>query len=284
MTRHAITHAGTGSPPGLACHRGASPRSTRVRRDPHSRTSTDMASDGLALYGPPEPLLRLRCVRSRVTLLDRRSGRRIPGRCGHWSCAVCAVPMAIDVGRALALAAPEYALRLSLVGDHVEQIRSRFKRFHRRVRRDVQVFEHAFSVEPNPGGTGAHTHGWIHGSELDAAVIQDAAVHAGMGREIHLEQAFVPDSNDPALTYGLKMLQPPMGHMPGSPEHAASAKRFLELNGQRPVSVTEHFWRDGQTGVLLRDRREAVRMSRERAGLRDRYAIVPTQEITHGGS
>ncbi|MFC4783292.1 hypothetical protein ACT8ZV_02380 [Nocardioides sp. MAHUQ-72] len=207
-----------------------------------------------------------------MKLLDRETGSLFTGQCGKASCPICIIPRALNIAHALALAAPEYFLRLSLVGRDHQDIRTRMKGFTRRLRTSGRQFAYAASVEPNPNGTGNHSHLWIHGTPLDPSDVQDAAVMAGMGTDIWLEAARVPNGPDPKLTYGLKMVLDEERH--STEEMPPAAKVYLELNGGRLVASSRDFWRDGRNREPLGGRREAERLARRRAGLHKRYLVA----------
>jgi len=213
-----------------------------------------------------------RCPRSKLELIDPSTGKRAPVRCGSLRCYACLVPVALNYASALGLARPSQKLRLTWVGRTHQEIRQRVRKFHRLLRRQGRQVEHAYSVEPNPRGTGNHIHGWTWGSPITLEELQDAATGAGMGAEVWIGPAHVLPTTPPMIKYGLKSV---LDYPPGVTEMWPEAREFLELNGGRLLHATRGFWRDGETEEPIPGVRPAIAVARQRAGVAGKYGFLP---------
>lgn len=147
------------------------------------------------------------------------------------------------------------------MGDSWSEIRTRMAQVVRRLRRGSRAFEHVWHVEPNPGGTGNHIHGWSWGQRPSPDLLREAAAAAGMGRSVWLGAWTTPATEDPAITYGMKtILQEQLNRQVLGP----ATRQFKELNGGRLVHASGGFYRDGATGQHLGRRREAERIASAR--------------------
>jgi hypothetical protein len=117
-------------------------------------------------------------------------------------------------------------------------------------------------VEGNPRRTGNHLHMWVWGDYLLEPAVIDAALSAGMGREVDVRQAYLPDRQEvPALTYGMKAV---LDRPKGTSSMPAQAEQYLTVNGQRLVHATRLFWRDGAGGQPLGGVRAAAVAARNK--------------------
>jgi hypothetical protein len=189
----------------------------------------------------------------------------MPAMCEGLWCWACLVPTALDHAAALALAAPQQAVRLSLVGQAWGDIHKRMTAFGRILRRAGRKVEYAFHVEANPERTGNHVHMWTWGDPLAEWAVMDAASRAQMGLEVDVQPCSIPPGEPSRLWYGMKaVVERPAEVTELWPE----AEAYLHLNGRRLHHATRNFWRDGPGGARLDGVRPAITVARERAGLR----------------
>jgi hypothetical protein len=183
--------------------------------------------------------------------------------CGANTCPACLPHNARGIAMAVTLVRPEYLLTIGQLEDRWPLIKKRLNRFNLGLRRFAGPdLQHAYHVEPYGRGDRCHTHGWLHGRTLDADVVLEAAVSAGIGSDVMLEVAH-PDR---LCDYGLKLVRADPRILPGS-DLWPEAQRFLEVNGGRLVHPTRGFWRDGATGERLEGKDHAIQMARAARGL-----------------
>jgi hypothetical protein len=184
-------------------------------------------------------------------LLNRSTGQTVPARCKAHKCPYCLPINARLVAGALALAGPQRAVRLSLVGDDWGIARNRMKQLTLAVRRDGYDWNMAWHREPNPAGTGHHVHGWQRGADyVPQARLQELCQRVGMGIP-YIEKI----RQTGPITYGLKGIDYGLKLADAEDQGAT----YLEVNGGRIVHSTRGFWRDehGQ-GVGLREAMSAA--------------------------
>lgn len=220
--------------------------------------STNAAGCGAASEDWPWPLCP---SRGHQQYRSPRTGRYQPKMCGAIRCWVCVVPVALSYARAIALAEPDQLVRLSLVGDDWTTIRGRVNRYRQHLRAQGLAVQDTYHVEANPRGTGNHLHMWIWGDLLLEPTVRNAALSAGMGREVDVRAAYLPEQGVPALTYGMKAVLDRPRHTSSMP---VQAEHYLELNGQRLLHSTRSFWRDAATGETLAGVRAAAVAARKR--------------------
>lgn len=211
-----------------------------------------------------------------LAMLDYESGAWFPARCGRLTCAYCVKVQAFVRAAAIALAAPQRALRLSLVADAEDSdpwmtARRRINRTREMYRRETghDLGEWLTQVEKNPKGTGYHAHAWQHGSrKVDKDALDRAAQRAGAG----WTNVQAVRSNVGASFYGLKGVGG-MGY--GLKEAQGDPAEHLRLNGGRLTHQSRGFFRseDGSTlGVRAAERVALDKMSGGRA--RGRWGLV----------
>jgi hypothetical protein len=155
-----------------------------------------------------------------------------------------------------------------LVGDIWARIRFNLNVFRRNLRRLGFAVQDAFHVEANPLGTGHHAHLWTWGpSLLDEAAVSEAAVRAGMGREVWVGHRERPAGAP--LWYGMKTVLD-FAH---PTQLAPEISQYLELNGGRLLHASRGFWRDAEGREIRGGVRAAAKLAR-RQGSDDEWAIV----------
>lgn len=159
-------------------------------------------------------------------------------RCRKQTCLTCGPKKAWQIAYAIRLASPERLVTLTGLGPCWDSRRSQVNRLLAYLRRDGVDFQLAWHVEPNPGGTGWHAHGWQHGDFVPLDHLQARCQAIGLGWP-HIKQIAVEEA---PLNYGLKLMIP----RPGVPASAASESMaaYLSANGGRLIHVTRQFWRD----------------------------------------
>jgi hypothetical protein len=170
------------------------------------------------------------------------SGRIVPMSCKSNACAFCGPRKAGSIARAIALAEPERAIRLSLVPSEWAPARRAVNRLLEYVREAGYSIEMAWHLEPNPKGTGAHAHCWQHGDFIPQRQLQELSHRAGLGIP-YIERVRSQTGRGAAVGYGLKGM--------GYGMKAADQAAYLDLNGGRLVHATRGFWRDGKGGSTL---------------------------------
>jgi hypothetical protein len=211
-----------------------------------------------------------------LAMLDYESGAWFPARCGRLTCPYCVKVQAFVRAAAIALAAPQRALRVSLVADADSDdpwvtARRRINRTREWYRRLTghDLGEWLTQVERNPKGTGYHAHAWQHGTrKVDRTALDAAAQRAGAG----WTKVETVRSNVGAAHYGLKGVGG-MGY--GLKEAQGDPAEHLRLNGGRLTHQSRGFFRseDGSTlGVRAAERLALDRMSGGRE--RGRWGLV----------
>jgi hypothetical protein len=195
-------------------------------------------------------------------LLNTETGELRPAGCRRLLCPACVRMLAWRRSLAIAAAAPNLAVTLTLVApaDSAapwQDARQGIKRWRDYMRRlGTNPGEYVAHVEPNPKGTGYHGHLWLSLPRLDFKASDAAARRAGLGF-VHTERV---RSSSGAAAYGLKGLAYGLKGVKGGPD---SASEYLRVNGKRlthqsrgffgaPVRVAERLavqaYRDAQGG------------------------------------
>jgi hypothetical protein len=211
-----------------------------------------------------------------LAMLDYESGAWFPARCGRLTCPYCVKVQAWIRAAAIALAAPERAIRLSLVADADSDdpwvsARRRINRTREHYQRLTghDLGEWLTQVERNPRGTGYHAHAWQHGPrKVDREALDVAARRAG-GGWTRVEKV---KSNVGAAHYGLKGVG---GMRYGLKEADGDPVEHLRLNGGRLTHQSRGFFRseDGSTlAVRAAERLAMERMSGRKE--RGRWGLV----------
>jgi len=179
--------------------------------------------------------------------------------CGYNRCLPCAHMNARKIARAVFLAEPTHWFSLTQVGFDVDEINRQMSLWTYNVRLDIPGFKCAWAAEPNPAGTGNHTHGYLHtGKDVVKrtkllSTAEKAARRVGVGSELRMEP--IPkDVNTAFFGYPMKMLSDPR-----------LAQTFLDLNGRGTSRLLIHasrsgFWRDGRRGRQFKNRQEAEKV------------------------
>jgi hypothetical protein len=182
-------------------------------------------------------------------LVNDATGVKIPARCKANSCPYCGPINAHLVAGAIGIAAPQRAIRYSLVGDSWQERRNKLKKLRFLLRQAGYKTHEAYHVEPNPNGTGHHAHAWQYGDYLPQGKLQELSQQAGMGIPYieAMKKAKGPvDYGLKGIDYGLKGIDADNG-----------LQTYLVANGGRLVHASRGFWRD-QNGNPLAGVREAM--------------------------
>jgi hypothetical protein len=206
--------------------------------------SPEAALSSLALYRQsvtsqdPDPVPDSQgCERMRGwMMLNLETGLVAPARCGRNACAYCLRANTRRRARAIAWAAPDRAVLLTLVGDNFPQVRERMKVLRYRLAKEVEDVRWLWHVEPNPEGTGHHVHAWQRGSYLPQRLLAEKSRSVGMG-----SVAFVNKirSNRGASAYGLKGLTYGLKGVEAEDE----GQTYLRENGYRLTHQSRGFFR-----------------------------------------
>jgi hypothetical protein len=234
----------------------------------YHQTSTNFEGENGALTRCPHKV--------GLAMLDYESGAWYPARCGRLTCPYCVKVQAFVRAAAIALAAPQRAIRLSLVADADDPdpwvtARRRINRTREWYKRETghDLGEWLTQVERNPKATGYHAHAWQHGpSKVDKDALDVAAHRSGAGWT-NVQRV---KSNVGASFYGLKGVGG-MGY--GLKEAQGDPVEHLRLNGGRLTHQSRGFFRseDGSTlAVRAAERLALEKMSGGRA--RGRWGIV----------
>lgn len=221
-----------GSSPGLALYRQTSPKS------------------GGDSEGASAPEWRQSSCPNRrgMVLLNYESGEVRAARCGRLACPVCVTAEAYLRAGAIWLANPRRAIRMSLVAESGDpdpwptaRRRMNKTREHYFAETGRPIGQWVYHVEPNPKGTGYHSHAWEHGPhKIDAVALDRAAHRAGAGWAKVETIRSVGD----AASYGLKGL----GYGLKGTESDPSV--YLHCNGNRLTHQSRGFFRSA-AGVTL---------------------------------
>ncbi len=192
-------------------------------------------------------------------------GEYIESRCGTNGCYACSIWNAQRTSGAIKLAAPDYVLTLTLVGDSLQAIKKNIEKFVAKVRKTYPTFEYTWQAEENPRDTGTHCLLYIHLADevLAASVVKNAWPH-----HFHL-QPIPTRATATYFSYQFKDLADPY-----------SRPSYLKLNGtperQRIIHASRGFWRDGTTGKRL-TRPQAEVLARRRARKPQRPRQTPPE-------
>lgn len=195
----------------------------------------------------PEPDLEASgegCPSARgLVFLDKLTGEYFPARCKRNGCGYCVQGNARRRARAIALAAPERAILLTQVGNDWPTVQNRMNVFKYRLQRELgRSFDWVYHVEPNPEGTGHHSHAWERGAYLPQEAIARIADGVGMGGV-----AFINRIRNATKTshYGLKGL----GYGMKGVKAEESRVAYMKANGGRLTHQSRGFFvdSDGQS-------------------------------------
>lgn len=181
--------------------------------------------------------------------VSESTGAMVPARCGAHGCSHCAPINARITAAAVALASPERFFTLTKVGPTWRDTRRQMHAFTQALRRRGIRWQHVYSVETNPKGTGHHLHGYQHGQYVPQADLSTLAESAGMGFRVDIRQAKFGDGSYPfkaayGAIYGMKATKDPN-------QRADVLYGFLEANGGRLEHHTRGFFRDPKSGEPL---------------------------------
>lgn len=209
-------------------------------------------------------------VKGHLRLVNRRTGVVATGRCDRLSCPACLPRVVFDVGSAIGLARPEWLVTLTQVGGAWQQVKRRMQRLRQYMKRADLLFETAYHVEHNPGGSGLHAHMWLHGDRPRHRDLNRLAINAGLGEVTLVKPMRYPHNGRPVmLTYGMKECLETFDPRVMPPRTIA----FLEVNGGRLVHPSRGFWRDA-AGSSLKDRRQAMAEARAARGLTGQWLLL----------
>lgn len=206
----------------------------------------------------PEPKARCPALNGHFVCLV--CGELVEARCRRLFCPYCGPVEALKLAAACAISEPERALTLTQVGDTWRERRERMKHLRDDLASAVGPFEWAWSVEPNPRGTGYHVHALQWGSYTPQRLLSERAVARGMGRVTWVNAL---DRRSASSIYLVKLAADAYGMKAAT--RAGEFERYLDVNGGRLMHTSRQFWRDG--GVPLRcerPRRVAVQRAMER--------------------
>ncbi len=158
-----------------------------------------------------------------------------------------------------------------MVGDGWQDTRSKMMRLLKQLRRDGLTVELAHHVEPNPRGTGRHSHAWQHGDYIPQEHLQRRCEAVGLGIP-YIEAIRQQVGRGASVGYGLKGISYGM-KLTESDEQMST---FLECNGGRLVHGTRGFWRDGAERITLGE-------ARKRAVVTEGGDPGPWQLVRFGG-
>jgi len=146
-----------------------------------------------------------------------------PRPCNSFSCEQCAIRRGRRIAGAIALARPDQAVGLSLLGPTRNKISQQMAVFLKWVRKPYPDLQLAWAAESNPNETGMHVHGYSHTGKNESIipdwVFEEASVKAGIGPRVGTDEVW-PDSPARYTAYGMKSLTDP-----------AMRLRFLDFNG-----------------------------------------------------
>jgi hypothetical protein len=188
------------------------------------------------------------------------TGEVFPARCGANSCVWCLPINARERGWAIAYAAPERAMLLTLVGDDWQTIRARMKRLRYDLVEELGRVEWVWHVEPNPAGTGHHVHAWQHGDFLDQSKLSRMAARRGMGEVVRISRVRAAVGSGASMAYGMKLAGLDYG-MKEAIALGDQARRYLDANGQRLHHQSRGYWRH-PNGEPIKGAKPAVAAAR----------------------
>ena len=188
------------------------------------------------------------CPWPRGFVVDRWSGRCLPNRCRTVRCIYCLRLLRWDVQRAIALASPSVQVLITLLTGDWSEDQRRVAQLLRYLRRDGFDVQMVWAVEPNPGDSRCHAHGWAFGAAIPPRQLQQRAHAVGLG--LTTSRTLVHSNG------GGYLLKLPCWN-------AASLAAYRAVNGPHILHATKRFWRNAATGeVLTRD--QAVVVARRR--------------------
>lgn len=187
-------------------------------------------------------------------LISQSTGNVVPARCGRLACWYCCRVNAKKRSLAIAYAAPEREVTLTLVGDSWGQVRDRMKNLRHRLLKEIPSFEWVWHVEQNPKTTGHHVHAWQRGSFVPQKLLSSTARGLGMGSVVHVSKL---RSVGAASRYGLKGLTYGLKGVLAENEGAS----YLDVNGKRLTHQSRSFFAS-PTGEKL-----PVREAERQAGM-----------------
>lgn len=182
----------------------------------------------MCLNGPPD--LRLWCP-------ETGEVRLVP--CRRLRCRPCLLWAGWRRGLAIADAAPERFMTLTLVGEDWQIVRARMKRLRYDLVEEVGACDWVWSVEQNPAGTGHHVHAWQRGVFVPQARLSELADSKGMGFRVDVRRWRAESKG--AESYGLKGI----GYGLKGSEGLEAAATFLEVNGGRLTHQSAGFFEGG---------------------------------------
>ena len=197
-----------------------------------------------------------------ATYRNPYTGEWEPARCNNNGCPACGIINARRTAGAIALASPTYVFTLTGVEGQYEVIKKSMATFFVVLRRSVPSVAYVWTAEPNPSGTGAHVHAYLHTGSTNAAIRHSAIAHARekAGFEWRFDLAVAPSPMTATYAgYLMKNLTVP-----------DSRQEFLDLNGPASSHKLVHasrgdygFWRDGSGGAqLTKKQAEAIALKR----------------------
>ncbi len=160
-------------------------------------------------------------------------------------------------------------MTFTLAGEGWQELRGRMFRLAYDLRQEIGALQWAWSVEPNPKGTGHHVHALQWGSfvanndhvlGVRDSTLSRMAQRRGLGRVVDVR---LVAGREAAARYPLKMLAA-HAYTTKMASDPSTLERYLSANGARLVHVSRGFWRrpDGSsipsTRVAMREAREAV--------------------------
>ena len=198
-------------------------------------------------------------------------------------CPVCGPVEAFKLASAIALGEPERLVTLTRVGDTWAERRARMKRLRHDLVQELGAVEWAWSVEPNPRGTGHHVHAVQWGDFLPQRRLSQMADRRGMGRVVDVRAL---DRHAGSSLYLVKMAADAYGLKQAT--SATDREAFIDANGGRLLHTSRGFWRDGQERIRGgRPRRVAVARAMERmhgcSECRHHWSSVSPGSVGRGG-
>lgn len=182
------------------------------------------------------------------TYIHPATGLIKPVPCGNKTCKVCGIVEARKLAGAIALAQPTHQFCVTRIGVTSKEINKRLSKFSEIIRGFYPTFGWVWSAEQNPGGTGAHAHGYYHlgddPREVSPVIWARACAKAGIGSE-SLVDAVPYRARATHFSYPMKSLVD--DDLRGG---------FLDLNGSSSCRKLIHasrsgFFRDGKGGLGL---------------------------------
>jgi hypothetical protein len=186
--------------------------------------------------------------------------------CRRLRCTPCLQSATWRRGLAIAVAAPERFVTLTLVGNDWPTIRGRMKRLRYDLVQELGALEWVWTVEANPAGTGHHVHAWQRGDFIPQARLSDLADYNGMGFRADIRKWHEQGGS----AYGLKGV----GYGLKGAEAQTAGETYLALNGARLTHQSRGFFVGGVRECEAR----GVALARQ-AGEAQAWQIVNVSEI-----